>query len=69
MSRTVLTIKTKQDIANLESGQKATDATDGLNRSTVCTIFAKKYIIKNTEAAKEVTKRTSAKLLLASLQI
>ncbi|GFT53258.1 hypothetical protein TNCV_4233531 [Trichonephila clavipes] len=33
----------------------------GLNRSTVCTILAKKYIIKKTQAAEGVAKITSAK--------
>ena len=64
VSRTVLTIKTKQEIiANVESGQKAADVARqyGLNRSTVCTILAKKDIIKKTQAAKGVTKITSAK--------
>ena len=59
VSRTVLTIKTKQEIiANVESGQKAADVARqyGLNRSTVCTILAKKDIIKKTQAAKGVTK-------------
>lgn len=64
VSRTVLTIKTKQEIiANVESGQKAADVARqyGLNRSTVCTILAKKDIINKTQAAKGVTKITSAK--------
>ena len=64
VSRTVLTIKTKQEIiANVESGQKAADVARqyGLNRSTVCTILAKKDIIKKTQAAKGVMKITSAK--------
>ena len=64
VSRTVLTIKTKQEIiANVESGQKAADVARqyGLNRSTLCTILAKKDIIKKTQSAKGVTKITSAK--------
>ena len=64
VSRTVLNIKTKQEIiANVEIGQKAADVARqyGLNRSTVCTILAKKDIIKKTQAAKGVTKITSAK--------
>ena len=64
VSQTVLTIKTKQEIiANVESGQKSADVARqyGLNRSTVCTILAKKDIIKKTQAAKGVTKITSAK--------
>lgn len=33
----------------------------GLNRSTVCTILAKNYITKKTQAAKGVSEITSAK--------
>ncbi|GFW98181.1 hypothetical protein TNCV_2492341 [Trichonephila clavipes] len=62
--RTVVTINTKREmIVKVEIGQKMADVArqNGLNRSTVCTIFAKKNIIKKTEAAEEVTKITSAK--------
>ncbi|GFV61014.1 tigger transposable element-derived protein 1-like protein [Trichonephila clavipes] len=64
VSRTVLTINTKREmIAKVESGQKMADVARqyGLNRSTVCTILAKKDIIKQTQAAEGVTKITSAK--------
>ncbi|GFU33029.1 hypothetical protein TNCV_4156001 [Trichonephila clavipes] len=63
VSRTVLTINTKREmIAKVESGQKMADVARqyGLNRSTVCTILAKKYI-KKIQAAEGVTKITSAK--------
>ncbi|GFR27831.1 tigger transposable element-derived protein 1-like protein [Trichonephila clavata] len=62
VSRTVLTINTKREmIAKVESGQKMADVARkyGLNRSTVCTILAKKDIIKKTQAAEGVTKITS----------
>jgi len=64
VSRTVLTIETKQEIiAKVESGQKMSDIARqyGLNRSTVGTILAKKDIIKKTQKAKGVTKITSEK--------
>ncbi|GFU85161.1 hypothetical protein TNCV_1554241 [Trichonephila clavipes] len=50
-------------IAKVESGQKMDDVARqyGLSRSTVCTILAKKDIIKKTQAAEGVTKITSAK--------
>ncbi|GFX71855.1 tigger transposable element-derived protein 1-like protein [Trichonephila clavipes] len=50
-------------IAKVESGQKMADFArqHGLNRSAVCTILAKKDIIKKTQAAEGVTKITSAK--------
>ncbi|GFT17616.1 tigger transposable element-derived protein 1-like protein [Trichonephila clavipes] len=62
--RTVLIINTKREmIAKVESGEKMADVVRqyGLNRSTVCTILAKKYIIKKIQAAEGVTKITSAK--------
>ncbi|GFY63054.1 tigger transposable element-derived protein 1-like protein [Trichonephila inaurata madagascariensis] len=62
--RSVLTINTKREmIANVESGQKMSDVERqyGLNRSTVCTILAKKDIIKKTQAAEGVMKITSTK--------
>jgi transposase-like protein len=49
VSRTVLTIETKQEIiAKVQSGQEMSDIARqyGLNRSTVGTIVAKKDIIK-----------------------
>jgi transposase-like protein len=52
VSRTVLTIETKQEIiAKVESGQQMSDSARqyGLNRSTVGTILAKKDIIKLRE--------------------
>ncbi|GFY27876.1 tigger transposable element-derived protein 1 [Trichonephila clavipes] len=58
------TINTKREmIAKVESGQKMADVARqyGLNKSTVCTILAKKDIIKKTQAAEGVTKITSAK--------
>ncbi|GFY61309.1 tigger transposable element-derived protein 1 [Trichonephila inaurata madagascariensis] len=64
VSRTVLTINTKREmIAKVESGQKMADVVRqyGLNKSTVCTILAKKDITKKTQAAEGVTKITSAK--------
>ena len=64
VSRTVLTIETKQEIiAKVESGQKMSDIARqyGLNRSTVGTILAKKDITKKTKKAKGVTKITSEK--------
>jgi len=64
VSRTVLTIETKQEIiAKVESGQMMSDIARqyGLNRSTVGTILAKKDIIKKTQKAKGVTKITSEK--------
>ena len=63
VSRTVHTITTKKEIiAKLESGEKVADVAVhyGLNRSSVCTIIAKKDI-KKTQAAKGVTKITFAK--------
>ncbi|GFX75453.1 hypothetical protein TNCV_2547241 [Trichonephila clavipes] len=68
VSRTVLTINTKREmIARVESGQKMADVARqyGLNRSTVCTILAKKDIIKKTQAAEGVTKITSVKQISA----
>ncbi|GFW92009.1 hypothetical protein TNCV_2152881 [Trichonephila clavipes] len=64
VSRTVLTINTKREmLAKVKSGQKMADVArqHGLNRSTVCTISAKKDIMKKTQAAERVTKITSAK--------
>ncbi|GFT23782.1 tigger transposable element-derived protein 1 [Trichonephila clavipes] len=64
VSRNMLTINTKREmIAKVESGQKMADVTRqyGLNRSTVCTILAKKDIIKKTQAAEGVMKISSAK--------
>ncbi|GFT33504.1 hypothetical protein TNCV_4381141 [Trichonephila clavipes] len=64
VSRTVLTINSKREmIAEVESGQKMADVARqyGLNRSTVCTILAKKDITKKTQAAEGVMKITSAK--------
>ncbi|GFY58406.1 hypothetical protein TNIN_223881 [Trichonephila inaurata madagascariensis] len=65
VSRTVLTINTKREmIAKVESGQKMSHVARqyGLNRSTVCTILAKKDIIKKTQAAEGVTKIISVKI-------
>ncbi|GFV96257.1 tigger transposable element-derived protein 1 [Trichonephila clavipes] len=64
VSRTVLTINTKRGIiAEVESGQKMADVDRqyGLNMSTVCTILAKKDIIKKTQDTEGVTKIPSAK--------
>jgi transposase-like protein len=64
VSRTVLTIETKQQIiGKVESGQKMSGIARqyGLNRSTVGTILAKKDIIKQNQKAKGVTKITSDK--------
>jgi transposase-like protein len=64
VSRTVLTIETKQEIiAKVVSGQKMADIARqfGLNRSTIGTTLAKKDIIKKTQKAKGVTKITSEK--------
>jgi transposase-like protein len=68
VSRTVLTIETKQEIiAKVESGQKMSDIARqyGLNRSTVGTILAKKDTIKKTQIATGVTKITSEKQISA----
>jgi transposase-like protein len=59
VSRTVLTIETKQEIiAKVQSGQKVSDIARqyGLNRSTVVTILAKKDIIKKLKKLKEERK-------------
>ncbi|GFY43791.1 hypothetical protein TNIN_172501 [Trichonephila inaurata madagascariensis] len=64
VSRTVLTINTKREIiATVESGQKMADIARkyGLNRSKVCTILAKKDIVKKTQATEGVSKITSTK--------
>jgi transposase-like protein len=64
VSRTVLTMETKQEIiAKVESGHKMFDIARqyGFNRSTVGTILAKKNIIKKTQQAKGVTKITYEK--------
>jgi transposase-like protein len=64
VSRTVLTIETKQEIiAKVESGQKMSGIARqyGLNRSTAGTFLAKKDIIKKTQKAKGVTKITPDK--------
>ncbi|XP_035230077.1 tigger transposable element-derived protein 1-like [Stegodyphus dumicola] len=64
VSKTVLTIKNKQDIiTKVVSGQKMTDVARqyGFNRFTIGTILAKKDIIKKTQAAKGETKITSEK--------
>ncbi|GFQ90417.1 tigger transposable element-derived protein 1-like protein [Trichonephila clavata] len=54
-------------IAKVESGQKMADVARqyGWNKSRVCTILAKKDIIKKTQAAEGITKITSAKQISA----
>jgi transposase-like protein len=56
VSRTVLTIETKQEIiTKVESGQKMSDIARqyGLNRSTVGTILAKKISSRRLKKLKE----------------
>ncbi|GFS51661.1 tigger transposable element-derived protein 1 [Trichonephila clavipes] len=68
VSRTMLTINTKREmIAKVESGQKMADVARQYSfyMSTVCTILAKKDIIKKTQAAEGVTRITSAKQRIA----